>query len=125
MAILETLGYECHTEEDEIVVKRNGVVQEKLKAALVESKCRAGDRVYCIDFANHAIVDMNAYGFDVSRFIPMHERKPEQRQTSQFERRLPTGAGRALDNVAMQRGGSGDSNREWGAAVGEKTMGEG
>ena len=38
MAVLETMGYECFTEDDEIVLKRNGEVQEKVKAQLVESK---------------------------------------------------------------------------------------
>lgn len=37
-AILETMGYECYTEDDEIVLKRNGEVQEKVKIQLVESK---------------------------------------------------------------------------------------
>ena len=37
-AILETMGYECYTEDDEIVLKRNGEVQEKVKILLVESK---------------------------------------------------------------------------------------
>jgi len=37
-AILETMGYECYAEEDEIVLKRNGEVQEKMKVQLVESK---------------------------------------------------------------------------------------
>ena len=37
-AILETMGYECYTEDDEIVLKRNGEVQEKVKVQLVESK---------------------------------------------------------------------------------------
>ena len=36
--ILETMGYECYTEDDEIVLKRNGAVQEKVKIQLVESK---------------------------------------------------------------------------------------
>ena len=40
MAILETMGYECYTEDDNIVLKRNGVVHDKVKIALVESKCR-------------------------------------------------------------------------------------
>ena len=38
MAILETMGYECYTEDAEIVLKRNGEVQEKVKVQLVESK---------------------------------------------------------------------------------------
>ena len=38
MAILETMGYECYTKDDEIVLKRNGEVQEKVKIQLVESK---------------------------------------------------------------------------------------
>ena len=37
-AILETMGYECYTEDDEIVLKRNGELQEKVKVQLVESK---------------------------------------------------------------------------------------
>lgn len=37
-AILETMGYECYNEDDEIVLKRNGEVQEKVKNQLVESK---------------------------------------------------------------------------------------
>ena len=37
-AILETMGYKCYTEDDEIVLKRNGEVQEKVKIQLVESK---------------------------------------------------------------------------------------
>ena len=37
-AILETMGYECYTEDNEIVLKRNGEVQEKVKIHLVESK---------------------------------------------------------------------------------------
>ncbi|MBO4821543.1 MAG: relaxase/mobilization nuclease domain-containing protein [Prevotella sp.] len=37
-AILETMGYECYTEDNEIVLKRNGEVQEKVKMQLVESK---------------------------------------------------------------------------------------
>ena len=37
-AILETMGYECYTEDDEIILKRNGQVQEKVKIQLVESK---------------------------------------------------------------------------------------
>ena len=37
-AILETMGYECYTEDDEILLKRNGEVQEKVKIQLVESK---------------------------------------------------------------------------------------
>ncbi len=37
-AILETMGYECYTEDDEIVLKRNGEVQEKVKIQLIESK---------------------------------------------------------------------------------------
>lgn len=37
-AILETMGYECYTEDNEIVLKRNGEVQEKVKIQLVESK---------------------------------------------------------------------------------------
>ena len=37
-AILETMGYECYTEDDDIVLKRNGEVQEKVKIQLVESK---------------------------------------------------------------------------------------
>lgn len=40
MAILETMGYECYTADDNIVLKRNGVVFDKVKEALVESKCR-------------------------------------------------------------------------------------
>lgn len=38
MAILETMGYECYTEDEEIVLKRNEEVQEKVKNQLVESK---------------------------------------------------------------------------------------
>ena len=37
-AILESMGYECYTEDDEIILKRNGEVQEKVKVQLVESK---------------------------------------------------------------------------------------
>ena len=37
-AILETMGYECYTEDDDIVLKRNGEVQEKVKVQLVENK---------------------------------------------------------------------------------------
>ncbi len=37
-AILEAMGYECYTEDDEIILKRNGEVQEKVKVQLVESK---------------------------------------------------------------------------------------
>ena len=37
-AILETMGYECYTEDDEIILKRNGQVHEKVKIQLVESK---------------------------------------------------------------------------------------
>ena len=40
MAILETMGYGCYTEDDNVILKRNGVVQDKVKIALVESKCR-------------------------------------------------------------------------------------
>ena len=40
MAILETMGYECYIEDDNIILKRNGVVQDKVKTVLVESKCR-------------------------------------------------------------------------------------
>ena len=37
-AILEAMGYECYTEDEEIVLKRNDEVQEKVKIQLVESK---------------------------------------------------------------------------------------
>ena len=37
-AILETMGYECYTEDDDIVLKRNGEVQEKVKVQLVKNK---------------------------------------------------------------------------------------
>ena len=40
MAILETMGYECNTEDNDVVLKRNGVVQDSVRIALVESKCR-------------------------------------------------------------------------------------
>ena len=38
MAILETMGYECYTEDEDVVLKRNGEIQEKVKIQLVESK---------------------------------------------------------------------------------------
>ena len=44
MAVLETMGYECYTEDDNILLKRNGEVQEKVKVALVESKCRRDEQ---------------------------------------------------------------------------------
>ena len=39
MAILQSFGYETTMDEDEIILKRNGSVQEKVKLQLVESKC--------------------------------------------------------------------------------------
>ncbi len=38
MAILETMGYECYTEDEDVVLKRNGEILEKVKIQLVESK---------------------------------------------------------------------------------------
>ena len=38
IAILETMGYECYTEDDDIILKRNDEGQEKVKVQLVESK---------------------------------------------------------------------------------------
>lgn len=40
MAILESLGYECYKEDCDIVIKRAGVIQEKVSQAFIESKCR-------------------------------------------------------------------------------------
>ena len=40
MAILESLGYECYKENGDIVIKRAGMIQEKVSQAFVESKCR-------------------------------------------------------------------------------------
>ena len=37
-AILETMGYECYTEDDEIVLKRGGEIREKVNMQLVERK---------------------------------------------------------------------------------------
>ncbi len=39
MAILETIGYECYKESDEIILKRAGLVQEHVPISLVESHC--------------------------------------------------------------------------------------
>ena len=39
MAILETMGYECYKESDEIILKRSGLVQERVPVSLVESHC--------------------------------------------------------------------------------------
>ena len=39
MAILETMGYECYKESDEIILKRAGLVQEHVPVSLVESHC--------------------------------------------------------------------------------------
>ena len=40
MAILESLGYECYKEDGDIVIKRAGMIQEKVSQAFIESKCR-------------------------------------------------------------------------------------
>ena len=40
MAIIETLGYECYKEDGDIVIKRAGMIQEKISEAFIESKCR-------------------------------------------------------------------------------------
>ena len=39
MAILETMGYECYKESDEIILKRAGLVQERVPISQVESHC--------------------------------------------------------------------------------------
>ena len=40
MAIIEALGYECYKEDGNIVIKRAGMIQEKIGEAFIESKCR-------------------------------------------------------------------------------------
>ena len=44
MAILQSLGYETYKEDDEIFLKRNGVVQEKVKIQQVEQLCAQGQK---------------------------------------------------------------------------------
>lgn len=39
MAILETMGYECYKESDVIILKRAGLVQERVPISQVESHC--------------------------------------------------------------------------------------
>ena len=72
---------------------------------------RVDDQYYCIDFANRTIINMNDYGLDVSRF--QSQQQQAQQQHDQRQRIPGPGIGRTIDKVAKQRGGSGDSNREW------------
>lgn len=44
LAILQSLGYETYMEDDEILLKRNGVVQEKVKVQQVEQLCAQGKK---------------------------------------------------------------------------------
>ena len=39
-AILESMGYECFKGDGEIILKRNGVVQEKINQRIIEDKCQ-------------------------------------------------------------------------------------
>ncbi len=39
MSILEALGYECYEENDDIIIKRAGMIQEKVSQAYINSKC--------------------------------------------------------------------------------------
>ena len=70
---------------------------------------RVEDQYYCIDFANHTIVNMKNQGLDVGRL------QPKQMQKQQDQRQQISGPdiGRAIDKVVRQRGGSNDNNREW------------
>ena len=67
---------------------------------------RIDDQYYCIDFANHTIINLNDHGLDVKRL----QHRLVQKQQDQRQHISGHGIGRAID---MQRGGSNDSNREW------------
>ena len=38
-AILEAMGYECFPEKDELILKRGGVIQDKVKINIIEAHC--------------------------------------------------------------------------------------
>ena len=41
MAILETMGYECYRQDDAIILKRAGLVQDSVPLSMVESRCQS------------------------------------------------------------------------------------
>ncbi len=81
------------------------------------------DQVYCIDFANHTIINMSACGFDMKRFISGTDRTPIREQAAQNKRQQLSDIGRTVSKVIKQRGGAGNDNREW--EVGSQVNDEG
>lgn len=75
-AILEIMGYECYTEEDEIVLKRKSEVQEKVKVQLVESKI--SQKRHGVLFCTLHVGNLN-YGFFDHQFIGQTKNSPFQR----------------------------------------------
>ena len=39
-AILETMGYECFLGKDELILKRSGVIQDRVKNEVIEARCK-------------------------------------------------------------------------------------
>lgn len=85
----------------------NTTADEKLRDVIHESGIRlkyVDGQFFAIDFVNRTILNLNSYGFDVKRLLPMRQHPQQVRQ--------PSGHTKA-PNLLRQRGGSSDTNREW------------
>ena len=84
----------------------NTTADEKLRDVIHESGIRlkyVDGQYFAIDFVNRTILNMNSYGFDVKRLLPMRQHPQQVRQSSGHTKG---------PNLLRQRGGSSDTNRE-------------
>ena len=72
----------------------------------------ADGHTFCIDFANRNVINMEEYGFDTKRLFAK-VRENSIPQSNSMPRMSDHGAGRNVDKLVNQRGGSSDGNREW------------
>ena len=75
----------------------------------------AEDQVYCIEFTNNVIINLNTHNFDVSRLYKVSEKQIQQQknQSIQHPQKTSQNIRQNTDKIVNQHGGSNDSNREW------------
>ena len=72
----------------------------------------ADGQTFCIDFVNRNVINLEEYGFETKRLFAKDGNNIVS-QSNSIPKMNDHGAGRNVDKIVNQRGGSSDGNREW------------